>query len=269
MFPVLVHLGPLELPTYGLLMAVAFLLALRLLQTLGRRDGLDPEQLTSLWVWILVGGILGAKLTLYLVEWRYYAANPAALLTSWRAAGVYYGGFAAAATAAALYARRAGLPVGLTADACAPAIALGQSVGRLGCLAAGCCYGRPSELPWAITFTDPAAARITGVPLGIPRHPSQIYLSINALLLCGLLLLLWRIARRRAWRPGVVFWSYIGLYSVTRFWLEMYRGDPRGSVGPLSTSQAIALVGALLAAGFLVRLARRQPGAGRGRDDAR
>ena len=260
MFPVLFDFGRFELPTYGLLMAAAFLLGLRLLQALARRDGLDPDQVTSLWVWILLGGIVGAKLTLYLVEWRYYLRQPEALLSSWRAAGVYYGGFALAAIVGAIYVRRAGLPLGRTADACAPALALGQSIGRIGCLAAGCCYGRTSEVPWAITFEDPVAARITGVPLGSARHPSQIYLSLNALALCGVLLLLWTVSRRRGWNEGIVFWSYLGLYSLTRFWLEGFRDDPRGQIGSLATSQALALVGIVLAIAGIIVLVRRRRG---------
>ena len=257
MFPVLIDLGPVELPTYGLLMATAFLLGLKLFQALGRRDGLDAERLTSLWVWVLIGGILGAKLTLFVVEWRYYLDNPEALLSSWRAAGVYYGGFAMAALAAAVYAVRSGLPVGVTADAAGPAVALGQSVGRMGCLAAGCCYGKPTDVPWAITFSNPDAARITGVPLGIARHPSQAYLSVNALVLCGVLLLLWWTARRRGWPAGIVFWAYLGLYSIGRFSLETFRADPRGTVGPFSTSQAVAIVGAVAALAGLVHVLRR------------
>jgi phosphatidylglycerol:prolipoprotein diacylglycerol transferase len=242
-FPVLVDLGPVEVPTYGLLMAAAFLLALRLGQTLAQRDGIDGEKIVTLWVWLLLGGLAGAKLTLYIVQWRHYLEDPADLLRSWRSAGVYYGGFLAAAIAGAAYARRAGLPLGRAADAAVPAVALGQSIGRLGCLAAGCCWGRPADVPWAITFTDPDAHRITGVPLGIALHPTQVYLSLGALALCGVLLWLWRLRRRRGWPAGLVFWAYLGLYSAGRFFLERFRGDPRGMIGPLSTSQALGLVG--------------------------
>ena len=257
MFPILIDLGPLQLPTYGVLMATAFLLGLRLVQSLGRREGIDSDRITTMWIWVLVGGIIGAKLGLYAVEWRYYLRDPAALLRSWRAAGVYYAGFLAAAIAAWVYIRRAGLPLGRTADIAAPAIALGQSVGRVGCLAAGCCYGRPAEVPWAITFHDARAAAITGVPLGEALHPTQAYLSLNALALSGLLFLLWRLRRARGWPAGIVFWTYVMLYSASRFFIEYLRNDPRGSVGPLSISQSVALVGIAAGLAGLTFLLRR------------
>lgn len=262
MHPILVDLGWFQLPTYGVLMAAAFLLALRLMQSMARREEIGAEQVTTLWIWVLVGGIVGAKLALYIVEWRHYVADPAALLRSWRAAGVYYGGFIAAVGAATVYVRRSGLPLGKTADLTAPAIALGQSVGRVGCLAAGCCYGKPTDLPWAITFVDPRAAAITGVPLNQALHPTQAYLSLNALALCGLLLLLWRQRRRRGWPPGIVFWAYVILYSASRFLLEYLRNDERGSLGSLSTSQVIGAAGIVAGVIGLVVLMRRRAGAG-------
>jgi phosphatidylglycerol:prolipoprotein diacylglycerol transferase len=255
MFPILLRLGPLTLPTYGVLMATAFLVALQVARRHAGQDGIDPESLTGLFVVILICGIGGAKLTLYLVDWRYYLAHPDAILASWRSAGVYYGGFLGAGLASVWYVRRHRLPLGPAADAIAPSVALAQSIGRLGCFAAGCCYGLPTHVPWAVTFTDPEAAAITGVPLGIPRHPTQIYLSLNALALFGLLLLVRRWKRRRELPSGVVFWSYVLLYSCGRFALEFLRADPRGTLGPLSTSQGIAIVGAAVAICALARLA--------------
>lgn len=263
MFPILLRLGPLTLPTYGVLLAAAFLAALQVARRHARQDGIDPESLTGLFIVILLCGIGGAKLALYLVDWRYYLEHPAAILTSWRSAGVYYGGFVGAALASLWYVRRHRLPLGLLADDIAPSVALAQSIGRLGCLAAGCCYGAPTGHPWAITFTDPEAAAITGVPLGIPRHPTQIYLSLNALALFGLLLLVRRWKRRAALPDGVVFWSYVLLYSCGRFALEFLRADPRGTLGPLSTSQGVAIVGAAVAltALGLLGFARRRTAA--------
>jgi len=260
MYPILLRLGPLTLPTYGVLMAAAFLVALQVARRHAQQDGIDPESLTGLFIVILIFGIGGAKLTLYLVDWRYYLAHPGAILASWRSAGVYYGGFVAAALASLWYVRKHALPLGIVADAIAPSVALAQSIGRLGCFAAGCCYGLPTQHPWAVTFTDPQAAAITGVPLGIPRHPTQLYMSLDALVLFGVLLLVRRWKRRRALSDGVVFWSYVLLYSCGRFALEFLRGDPRGAFGPLSTSQGIAIVGAavaLIAFGRLALTGRR------------
>lgn len=258
MHPILIDFGFFELPTYGVLLAAAFLLALWLMGKLARREGIEADHVSNLWVTMLLAGLIGAKLTLYLVEWRMYWANPASFLTTWRSAGVYYGGFVAAAVTAALYLRRHHLPLGKVSDLVAPALALGQSVGRWGCMAAGCCYGKPATVPWAVTFTDPRAHQITGVPLHQALHPTQAYLSLNALLLCGVLLLLLR--AKRAWHfpDGMVFWTYVLLYGATRFVLEFYRNDPRGQIGPLSTSQFLGLTGVAVASVAITVLARRR-----------
>jgi phosphatidylglycerol:prolipoprotein diacylglycerol transferase len=258
MHPILIDLGRLELPTYGVLLAAAFLLALWLMGRLARREGIAADHISNLWVTMLLAGLIGAKVTLYLVEWRMYWENPANFLYTWRSAGVYYGGFVAAAVTAALYLRRHDLPLGKVSDLVAPALALGQSVGRWGCMAAGCCFGKPTGVPWAVTFTDPRAEQITGVPLHQPLHPTQAYLSLNALLLCGVLLLLLRAKRVRRWPDGMVFWAYVLLYGASRFVLEYYRNDNRGHIGALSTSQFLGLAGVAVATVALAVLARRR-----------
>ncbi len=258
MHPILIDLGRLELPTYGVLLAAAFLLALWLMGRLARREGIEADHISNLWVTMLLAGLIGAKVTLYLVEWRMYWENPANFLYTWRSAGVYYGGFLAAAVAAGLYLGRHGLPLGKVFDLVAPALALGQSVGRWGCMAAGCCFGKPAEIPWAVTFTDPRAHQITGVPLHQPLHPTQAYLSLNALLLCGVLLLLLRAKRAWRWPDGMVFWAYVLLYGASRFVLEYYRNDDRGQLGALSTSQFLGLIAVAAATVALTVLARRR-----------
>jgi phosphatidylglycerol---prolipoprotein diacylglyceryl transferase len=173
-----------------------------------------------------------------------YRAAPAELfspsvLTS---AGDFYGGFIGALIASAFFFRRhPQLPVWSTADLCGPAITLGQAIGRIGCLMAGDDYGRPTDRPWAVTFTDPDAARIGGAPLGVPLHPVQLYESIVCLVLFAVLV---RLGRRKRF-DGEVILAYTSLYALARFGLEFFRGDAdRGFVfgGLLSTSQFIAAV---------------------------
>jgi phosphatidylglycerol:prolipoprotein diacylglycerol transferase len=154
-----------------------------------------------------------------------------------------------------VYIRRIGLPLWTTCDVFAPGIALGHVVGRLGCLFAGCCYGKPTSVPWAITFTDPFAATNVGTPLNVPLHPTQLYeAGAEALIL---LVLLATEKRGRPF-PGRTFWLYILLYSISRYVIEIYRGDPRGTIGIFSTSQFISLLLAPLAIGMLLYLGRRQ-----------
>jgi phosphatidylglycerol:prolipoprotein diacylglycerol transferase len=131
------------------------------------------------------------------------------------------------------------LPVWTTADLIAPGIALGHVVGRLGCLLAGCCYGKPTGVAWAITFTDPVASVNVGTPLQIPLHPTQIYDAGAELLILFVLLLT---ERRGRPFPGRTFWLYMLLYAISRYVIEIYRGDPRGIIIGLSTSQFVSVV---------------------------
>jgi len=174
-----------------------------------------------------------------------------------RSGGVFYGGLICATTVAVVYMHRNALPGWRIADMGAPSIALGEAIGRWGCFAAGCCYGKESHGPFAVTFTDPFAHDAVGTPLGVPLHPTQIYLSLNALVI--FVILQW--AYRRKTFDGEVFWLYVLLYAITRGILEIWRGDlVRGFVipGVLSTSQGIGLVTALVAGAMLLVLARRQ-----------
>jgi phosphatidylglycerol:prolipoprotein diacylglycerol transferase len=208
-------------------------------------------------LYILAAAILGAKLLLIAVEWRRYLANPASLVEVLRSGGVFYGGLICATAVAILYMRRHDLPGWRIADMAAPSIALGEAIGRWGCFAAGCCYGKEWHGRWAVTFTDPFAHDAVGTPLDVPLHPTQIYLSINALVIFAIL----QWAYRRKTFDGEVFWLYVLLYAITRGILEIWRGDlVRGFVVPgvLSTSQAIGLVAALVAGTMLVVLSRRQ-----------
>jgi phosphatidylglycerol:prolipoprotein diacylglycerol transferase len=154
---------------------------------------------------------------------------------------------------ALIYIRRVGLPLWTTCDVFAPGIALGHVIGRFGCFFAGCCFGKPTSLPWAITFTDPFAAANVGTPLNVPLHPTQLYEAGAEFLILALLLSTERLGRRFA---GRTFWLYMLLYAVSRFVIEFFRGDERGAVGVLSTSQFISVLLAPLAVVMLVYLAR-------------
>jgi phosphatidylglycerol---prolipoprotein diacylglyceryl transferase len=264
MYPVLfdLHLGrfgEFTVGTYGLFYALGFLLALRLAVHYAREEGIETSRIVDLGIVTLLAGFVGAKALLYLLDLRFYIANPVQVIKSLRSAGVFYGGFALAAAAALLYVRRNHLPLGRVADLSAPPLALGQAVGRLGCFAAGCCFGRACDLPWAVTFTDPRAYELTGVTLGIPLHPTQIYHALADLLILGITVIVMK--RRRF--EGQVFWTYVLLYAVLRALVECFRGDSARGLffgGRVSTSQIIALPAAILALVMLRRLARRAPG---------
>jgi phosphatidylglycerol:prolipoprotein diacylglycerol transferase len=254
-YPRLFDLGPLTVYSYGALLAAAYLLGLKLAMARAARRGLDGARILDLGIYIIVSALVGAKLMLLVVDFGYFRENPRELLSLVRSGGVFYGGLILAVLVAFWYMRRAKLPVWTTCDVFAPGIALGHAVGRLGCLLAGCCYGRPTTMPWGITFTDPFAASNVGTPLGVPLHPTQIYEAGAELLILGILLLSERGGRGFA---GRTFWLYMLLYGVSRFVIEHFRGDERGLVfGVLSTSQFISAVIVPLSVGMLVYLSRR------------
>jgi phosphatidylglycerol:prolipoprotein diacylglycerol transferase len=255
MHPVLFSLGGFTVYAYGVLLAAAYLLGLQFALVRARARGLDGQRVMDLGIWIIISALVGAKLLLLIVDVKTFTSNPKELLNLLRSGGVFYGGLIAAVTVALLYLRRHKLPLWTTTDVFAPGIALGHIVGRLGCLMAGCCFGRPASVPWAITFHDPAAFATSGTALNVPLHPTQLYeAGAEALILAVLLLF----ERRGRPFPGRTFWSYMLLYGVSRFIIEFYRGDSRGMVfDVMSTSQFFSIVLVPLAIVMLVVLGRR------------
>jgi phosphatidylglycerol---prolipoprotein diacylglyceryl transferase len=249
MHPILLSIGSFNVPTYGVLLALALLAAIYSVVRLGRREGFDSGRLMDFSTWIIIVALVGAKVLMIVTDWNDYRHNLGEIF-SWatiQAGGVFYGGFLAAVLFSLWYIRAHRLPLWKVFDVYAPAVALGQGIGRLGCFAAGCDYGKPAHSSLAVIFTNPYSHELVGVPLGIPLHPVQVYESLAALAIFGFLL--WWYPRKT--RDGEVFLIYLTLYAVARFFLEFLRGDEdRGFVFHhlLSTSQFIALV-ALAAAG--------------------
>jgi len=249
MHPILIKIGSFYLPTYGLLLASGLVLSIYTALRLGRREGLDTSRLLDFSVWLILVGVVGAKVLMIVTEWSAYRQDPASIfsLATLEAAGVFYGGFIAATLFAAWYVHVYRLPVRKIFDIYAPAIALGQSVGRMGCFAAGCDYGKPTSFLLGVVFTNPVSHQMTDVPLNIRIHPTQLYESVATLLI--FVILLWWYPRKK--RDGQIFLMYLACYAVARFFLEFLRGDEdRGFVFNhlLSTSQFIAILALLTAA---------------------
>ncbi|HEV2176565.1 MAG TPA: prolipoprotein diacylglyceryl transferase [Terriglobia bacterium] len=261
MHPILLKIGSFHLPTYGVLLALALAAAVVTVGKLGRREGLDSNRLLDFSTWLIVVALIGAKVLMIVTDWSYYQQYPGEIF-SWatiEAGGVFYGGFIAAVLFAVWYVKIHRLPLLKVFDIYAPAIALGQSVGRLGCFSAGCDYGKATHSVLAVVFTDPYAHEVTGVPLNQPIYPTQILESLATFAIFGILL--W--AYRRKKRDGQIFLLYLTLYAVARFFMEFLRGDAdRGFVfnGLLSTSQFIAILALIVAVGLWLYLRRRSAG---------
>jgi phosphatidylglycerol:prolipoprotein diacylglycerol transferase len=257
MHPILFKIGDWPVYSYGVLLALAYLAGLQLAVVRARHRGVDPARIMDLGIYLIIAALVGAKLMLVAVDFNYFRAQPRELLSLVRAGGVFYGGLIAAFFTALWLVRRYQLSMWVTADLMAPGIALGHVVGRLGCLLAGCCYGRSTGVPWAITFTDPIAAVNVGTPLQIPLHPTQLYDAGAELIILIVLLLT---ERRGRPFPGRTFWMYMLLYAVSRFAIEFYRGDPRGGAFGLSTSQLVSIVIVPVGLLMLRRLSARTAG---------
>ncbi len=257
MFPRLLEIGSFSLPTYGLLIAVGFLVGISLSARLAKRTAMDPERITNLGIILLLSAIVGAKLFLIADSWSYYAADWGRLFTlsALRSGGVFYGGLVTALGVAYWYTRRHGMPWFATADLMVPGLAFGHAVGRMGCFAAGCCWGRETHVAWAVTFSNPVAHDFTGVPLNVSVHPTQLYEAFGTALIGAFLL--WRFLRPHA--PGAILGAYLALYSSFRFVVEPFRADGARPVlvgGTVSTTQLVAL--GLLALGIWLILAARR-----------
>ena len=254
MCPRLFTVGGFSLPAYGLLVALGFLLGLHLAGKLAKRSGLDSTGVTNLGVYIALSAILGAKVFYFATRWGYYSEDWSRLfsLSALQTGGVFYGGLLAALATAYFYAKSQGLPWLRTADVFAPAVAAGHAVGRLGCFAAGCCWGKPTDAPWGVMFTDPLAQELVGTPLGVHLHPTQLYESFGTALVALFLY-------RRFSKPhvhGTILGWYLVLYSSFRFCVEFFRdyGARPWLFGEvLSATQFVAIGLAIFGAALLLR----------------
>ncbi len=253
MYPVLIRLGPLTIHTYGFLIAVGFLIGLWLAVRQGKKEGIPVNKILDLGFYILLAAIIGSRLFFILINFNHYAQNPADIFKIWEGGLVFYGGVLLALPTVVWYVKKNGMGIWKTADIFAPSIAIGHVFGRLGCLAAGCCYGRTAEtLPWGIVFTDPECL----APTNLLLHPTQLYESAGELLNFFILITL----RKYKSFNGQLFMMYLILYAVLRFFVEFFRGDvARGFlVSHLSVSQGISILMFLAGVAGLMILRRKK-----------
>ena len=253
MYPDLFRIGNFPINTYGVFLALAFLGAIMITVRLSGRDRLPRERIYDLCLWMLLASLIGSKVLMLFTE-PDYREHPSLLfsLDFLRSGGVFYGGLIGAVLTGYFLMRRYRLPWWKTADACAPGIALGNALGRQGCFSAGCCWGKPTTLPWGVKFTE-LGHEITGVPTGVYLHPTQLYESFSMLIV--FFFLLWLHRHRRF--SGQVILFYALLYAAVRFVIEFFRDDPRGDIFGLTTLTGLStsqLIGIVVGVGALVLL---------------
>lgn len=227
----LFHIGSLTVHGYGFMIALGFALCMWMAVVRAKKYNLNPEAILDIGIYGLIFGFLGAKLLFILVEWENFLANPKSVIGT--EGFVVYGGIIAGVLTAVVYCSYKKLNFLEYFDLAVPSVALAQGFGRIGCLLAGCCYGRVTDAWYGIVFPTGCMA-----PAGVKLLPTQIISSAGDFLLTIFLLLYYKHSKK----SGDTALCYVLLYAVGRFFVEMLRSDDRGGVGIFSTSQVIALL---------------------------
>ena len=260
MHPSLLKIHSFEIHSYGLMLAIAFLVAIQIFLARGKRRGISEDALHTISLVILILAIVGGRGLFVLTHWSEYAGDPLGILRLWEGGLMLYGGYILAIAGTVLYVRRAKLSVWRVADAVAPAMVLGIGIGRIGCFLNGCCFGLPTHAPWAVTF--PAGSYSTYVFPGSAIHPSQLYLAGAGFLLFGVLLLL----DRKPHFDGYLFWTAVALDAILRFGIDFTRyydsTSYLGTLGGLSFNiNQVLSAGLLVSSAIMLRVLSRRPAA--------
>ena len=251
MHPILLDLGFFSIKTYGFLIATGFLIGIFVATREARRLRVDTQVIMDLAFYIIVGAIVGSRLFFVATRFSYYRQNPLDIFKVWEGGLVFYGGFILAAIVCAWMIRKNNLKVWQTLDIFAPALAIGVFFGRLGCFFAGCCYGKPCSLPWAVTFSDPQGLAMLNAPL----HPTQLYSSLGALFT---FIIIYSFRKRKIF-DGQLTLIWVFMYSGLRTFIEFYRGDARGMLysGQFSVTHVLAFLLALSSLIALIVLSKK------------
>ncbi|MFH1690165.1 MAG: prolipoprotein diacylglyceryl transferase [Candidatus Eisenbacteria bacterium] len=258
MRPILLQLGALPIRSYGLLIAVAFMVGIWIARRRAVRIGYDPDIVIDLSVIVILVSILGARLAYVFVRWDYYQHDLAGIFQIWEGGLALYGGMIAGALAGLWFFRRRGFDMWAGADLMMPSLAMGVAIGRLGCFLNGCCFGNACEYPWGVVFDE---GSIAGMQFpGVHLHPTQIYEALLALVVFFVLL---AVERRKPFE-GFLLWLFVILLSVYRFLIDPIRHCDTESIAfrsgaiALTNNQVVGVLLTLLSIGFMIYLSRRR-----------
>ena len=232
MFPIFFKLGPITIYTYGVFVFLGVIAGYFVCKGGAKKQGIPEKVFSNIFFWALIWGFLGARLIYIFVEWDYFLDNPLSVILS-RSGFVFYGGVVSGILTVIFLAKKYKINLLKTADIAALGIPLGHGLGRIGCFCYGCCYGKPTDLSWGILFPPESPAGLCGMKV----IPTQLISALFLFLIFVFLLVLKRYKKF----DGQILLSYGICYGIFRFIIEFYRGDPRGKVFLLSTSQFVAL----------------------------
>jgi phosphatidylglycerol:prolipoprotein diacylglycerol transferase len=250
MYPDLFSIGPLTVHSYGIFVALGFTTGILVAVNLGKKQGFPAQQVVDMAFVMIVYAIVGSRAMYVMINLSYYVNHPLDIIKIWQGGLVFSGGFLAVAAAMTWYLRRQHLSFWEVGDLWAPAVALGQGIGRIGCFMAGCCYGKPTDLPWGVVFKSPDSL----APQGIPLHPTQVYGFLSGVLIFLTLLI---ITTKKKFKGQVFVWFLI-LHNTARLLVEKFRGDDRGMI-PWTEFTATQFLAVLILLSALVALFLLKP----------
>jgi phosphatidylglycerol---prolipoprotein diacylglyceryl transferase len=247
MYPILFEFGSFQIRSYGVIVGFSFLLALWMSTREANRKGVDPKLIQDFSIYALLAGVVGARLYFVLFsEPAYFLDHPVEILAIWNGGMGIIGSLIGGFLAAAWFSYKHGISLLRLGDTLAPGMALGQTIGQFACLLNGDSYGKPTDLPWAITFTDPRSM----APLNIPLHPIELYEMAAYFLV---FLLVWKV-RKHHKLDGFAFFAYLGGYGTARFIVDFFRGDPAMFAWGIQAAQLFGIAIILVSlVGFVLR----------------
>jgi phosphatidylglycerol:prolipoprotein diacylglycerol transferase len=251
MYPVLFKIGGFAVHTYGVFIAIAVLAAMIISRYEAKRLGVDPDKIVDACFYVIIAAIVGSRILYIFTNLEFFLEAPLEMFKIWNGGLVFYGGFIGALVVVVIYLKVYRLPLGKSADIAALALPMGHFFGRIGCLFAGCCYGKICSYPWAISFRHPDSL----APLYVQLHPTQLYSAGSNFFIFIVILIL----RRFKQYDGQLFWIYFAMYGINRSVIELFRGDFRGTTffNIFSISQGIGISFTAIAIIMLIVLGRK------------